>query len=581
MSRRRMSYPQPGVYPARPRIWLTPYLLPACGMVALVVVSAACRWAWAGRGAAPWAALGMAAVTALVALVARVAARPRGALTAHVAVGAVSMCGAWWIAATFAGLGPVTLSLWCLLTVAVSAAHAVMRLLRHAGTDTVDGMDSLARAVRAAARVRKVRASGRRIQADIEAPDGLDAFLADMPPERLAARLDMPPGSVRVTPSPRSARRATVEVSPLSGLDSPLPWPGPSRPGASIVEPTVVGEHADGQPARLWLAGDPDMGLPGCHVLVTGMTGSGKTSTLRVLSAEILSRSDAQMWFADPVKREQTYGPLAHGLTRTADTPERAARMLADLARHVIPERTRHLGERDLDAWTPGCGLPFLVVVVGEAGQVVAGSADFVAAAEAGRSAGVCLVLDMQRPTHDRLPVSARANLSARLVHGCRDAAEAKLALPAEAIEAGAHPHRWQNRRPGMFYLAAPGVEEDRQSLPARAYQASRSQLRDAVAPVDQAPSPVAESPRLRLVPPVDARMGTDQARARLDEAIRDLAEAGRVELAPADLAPVLDETGRSAPWLTAELKARCSGPDAMLREAGRGRYRIVAAVSA
>lgn len=597
---RQTYYPPQAVGRERLSRVVAPYLVPWVGSAVLIPAAELTRAMWDTPSGAPWAALSMAAGTVAVTGVTRVAARPRGGLIRDIATATVACCGAWWTGATFAGpLSHPTIDLWLFLAVMVGSTHNAMRVVRRSGADTaaMDGFDQFASQVNAMrrARIRKPRTIGRRVVADLEMPAGMpiDDFLTHAGRSHLAAQLDVPTSFIRTSPSSESARRGTVEIIDDQHLVKPLPWPGPSSPGGSIAEPLVLGEAEDGRPLQIWLPGDEDTGRSATHVLVSGMSGAGKTRTTLILAAEILSRRDVKLRFADTVKRDQTYGPIKHGLDQVADTDRAAKALLRQLVQVEIPQRTQWLGERGYDQWMEGCGLDYLVIVLGEAASLDASADLIVQACERARSAGVSLVLDLQRPTHDRLPVSARSNIGVSLCHGVKERADVKLSLSAITIAAGAKPDSWRNTKPGYLYVEAPGVAEDRWAVPHRAYLSTAAQLRAAVPDhrqVEDQPSEFADADtyveqsvptRLSLVPPpADRRMGTEAARELLDERIAGMAASGWTEFSPADLSDVLTETGRVPSWLTGELKSRCEGDDAKLAEAGRGVYRILVEVA-
>lgn len=593
-----MSRQTPSIYMPRERVSrvVAPYLIPWGGAIALIPASLITRLAWDSPGAAPWAAIAMAAATAGVTVVARTAARSRGSLIRVVATATAAACGSWWTAATFAGLGSATLSVWLMLFFLVGISFNSIRLLRLSGTEfgTIDGLDGLTAQVRAMrrARIRNPRSTNGRVSADLEMVEGvpIDDFITDAGRSHVAALLDVPASWVRTARSTESARRGIAEIVPDDHLRDVLPWPGPSAPGESIGNAIVLGQADDAQPLRIWLPGDVLSGRPATHVLILGMSGAGKTKTFQLLAAEVMTRNDTEAWLIETRKGDQTIGPIKAGATQVATDQEAAKRLLIRLV-NLIPQRTQWLGERDYEQWETGCGLPYLVVFIGDAAQVVAGSPQIIDAAEAARSAGISLVLDMQRPSHDRIPVAARSNFGAVLLHGVNRRADTKIASET-LYDAGATPESWGAKRPGYLYVEAPGLDEERLKIPHRAYMSTPAQLRAAIADTvtEGQPSEFAETdayeehpvPRISLVPPpVDRRMDTEQARKLLDQRIRALAEAGWDRLQPSDLADVLGQTGRGASWLTGELKSRCDGDDPTLADAGRGVYRIAAEVVA
>jgi len=301
--------------------------------------------------------------------------------------------------------------------------------------------------------------------------------------ERMASALDVPPGSIRIQPDPDSARRGQLVIVPEDMLKTPTVWPGPSRPGGSIAEPLRIGIYDDGSELLLPL-------LEAIHILVMGMTGSGKTEGALDILLEILSRRDVAVWLSDSAKAGQDFQPLLGGLDWPAlDTPTTMAMVAAVQA--AIPERTRWLRDHSYRAWEPaaaerqtrvqhscaasgscGCeGMPYLVAWFEEAAKTLRdmGEDAFTGIAQEARSAGVSLVISMQRASGYQLSTDTRASLPAALCFGVRGD-DAAFALPEEVLDAGANPAAWGNKRKGYVYVVSAGVDEDLYANPARTY---------------------------------------------------------------------------------------------------------------
>ncbi|MDG4533430.1 hypothetical protein [Streptomyces sp. AV19] len=120
----------------------------------------------------------------------------------------------------------------------------------------------------------------------------------------LASALDVPKNAVRVTADPESASRAQLTIVPHDLLKNTVPCPGPSSPGGSIAEPVRIGIYEDGTEAVLYFPGDPDDHRNAMHLLVMGMTGSGKSEGGLTALAEVLTRRDVVVWASDPAKAE-------------------------------------------------------------------------------------------------------------------------------------------------------------------------------------------------------------------------------------------------------------------------------------
>ena len=372
-----------------------------------------------------------------------------------------------------------------------------------------------------------------------------------------------------------------------------------------------------------------------------GASGSGKTEAGLVLVAETVTRHDATVIYVDPVKGVQSIFPVAAGVSWAA-TDRTSAKHIVGRIPAMINARTNHLGRNGFKQWQPGCGLKYLVIVIEEAAAII-GNPKFVQLTEQARSAGISLVVSLQRASHDRMPTSARYNIGSSICFGVGDDISAGFALTDTTLDAGATPWLWKDRRPGMAYLEAPGVDESRWPTPLRhfltnpddlktiiahhaqpgldevtadaagnEYTKYRAAVANGTAPWQQTtgmatvtpirPAAVHDedddvddldddtddyddedsddftvpaSPEPHFMPDIDAttdiepdngpsidltvpaptRATAEQAREALARLIADMAAAGHDTVQPAQLVEFRHSVGRSAPWLSAELR--------------------------
>jgi hypothetical protein len=218
------------------------------------------------------------------------------------------------------------------------------------------------------------------------------------------------------------------------------------------------------------------------------MSGAGKTESGLALLGDAMTRRDVSVIYSDPVKGLQSCEPIAPGLALLLTDQQTAIAGLKAL-KVAISARTTQLGRYGFKQWEARSALPIaqggaelklLVYWMEESAALIADSTSFVQLTEQARSAGIVLVLSQQRLTHDRIDTSARANLGAMWCFGVRDDKE-KYGLSESTIEAGAAPWAWRNTKPGYSYLEAPGVPEDRWSIPMRSYYTQTSELAAAV----------------------------------------------------------------------------------------------------
>jgi hypothetical protein len=278
--------------------------------------------------------------------------------------------------------------------------------------------------------------------------------------------IGLPPGSITTSIDPDDASKAKVTISDPRVMKRPIPWPGPSRPGGSVIEPF-----------RLALWQDLDelaYVIVGHHLQMMGMTGAGKGfGGAWNFLAEFISRRDGAVFAIDITKGEQTLGPLRPALHRLETTPAGAKQMLAELQAQVKP-RTDYLASKGLAKWKPGCGLTYWLIWLEEFPDIFDCLSDkeqeqFLSMLKAIRSAGGTIVMSLQRSDYTQMPTLARGQL-AKMCFGVENSADASFGLSERQQDAGARPELWTNAQPGMAYLDAPSIEEGRIAMPMRTY---------------------------------------------------------------------------------------------------------------
>lgn len=421
-----------------------------------------------------WAASGVGVFGALLSLLTWHVSRQRGHLGRwHAACTVLAAC--WWIAAA-ARLGPTWPALgylWAVGGAAVALSwniRAVIRAQHHDG----DG-DPLARIFAGVAVDAGIGRS--RLQVKDRSPQVVEAVILLPAGEKTAddvikkapyleSGLKLPPGSLQIAPDMDRADQALMKITDPRAIRRPQPWEGPSRPGASIAEPVCPGNWQDGTPVAYTAAGH--------HLMVMGMTGAAKsTGAGYSLLGEIVTRRDAAVFAIDVTKGDQTLGawrPALHGLVTDKD---KAKAHLAALKSAIKP-RTDYLAAKGLQNWEDGCGLTYLVVWLEEAPDIFEalgdkGLKDWLAALKAARSAGIEYVVSLQRADWSQMPTIARGQL-ARLCMGVADSDDASFGLSDLQQERNCRPELWQARQPGMAYIDAPSIPEDRISMPWRTW---------------------------------------------------------------------------------------------------------------
>lgn len=279
----------------------------------------------------------------------------------------------------------------------------------------------------------------------------------------IEAALALPPGAMTATPDMDRADLVDVVISDPRTMRNPIPWPGPSRPGASIAEPIRPGLFQDLEPV--------DLVIPGSHLQVMGKSGAGKSIGCAWNAlAEIVTRKDVAVFAIDIAKGEQTLGPLRPALHRFETTLEGAQELLTALAAELKP-RTDYLASKGHTKWEEGCGLAYWVIWLEEAWKIF-DKVDMEAFEElmkAIRSAGGTVVYSLQRADHTQVPTIVRGQ-SSFWCFGLQTSKDAAMGLSEEQSDADARPERWSHNYPGMCYVDAPSIPRDRIAMAVRTY---------------------------------------------------------------------------------------------------------------
>lgn len=301
--------------------------------------------------------------------------------------------------------------------------------------------------------------------------------------KHIASELGVSPNSVRIQSDPDRADRGEFVIVPQDMLKQPNDWPGPSQLGGSITEPIVIGVYEDGAEAVLWFPAGP--GRNATHFLTAGMNGSGKSAGQSVAITEALTRRDVIVWGVDPSKGMQTFAPFLPFMDWTAMSMSEGEEMIDALTR-VITARADEMGRRGYKNWTPQVyeqlGMPYMVVWIEEAAKFFRNGTEMEGLVMEARSAGISVVISLQRPSATSMPTDVREQLGGVLCFGVKGSTTADMALPDDVRDAGARPEAWENRRPGYAYLVAPGVDEERYPTPLRTYRIDDEQITAALA---------------------------------------------------------------------------------------------------
>lgn len=469
-----------------------PYVAPWCLEALLWPTSAITHEIWGTDPTAlPWVSGAMFLGSGVLTWLTSKIASGRTDVQVHATLTTASACS-WVTAATIAG--PAThplLDMWLIGGAMVAFSWNLRKLLRGKGNNKNQAESDFFKSVKLAkTTVRgEIEVAPNKVTAPLQLPPGemtatqaADAKVR----EAIASKLSVAPNAVRMTPDPDHHDRVTMVIVPEDLLKKGIPWPGPSSVGGSIADPVIVGAYEDGEPLILWFPGDKTLPQPrqAAHYLVMGMNGSGKSHGGKFAWTEFLTRRDTLLWIADPSKGEQTLGRFLPYLDWAAITRDDGDAMIEALP-DVITARATDLGRRGFDQWVPECGLPYLVVWIEEASKLVRDSATMIDVAQEARSAGVTIVLSMQRPSFRNITTDLRAQLANVWCFGVKDVEDAAFAVDEDVLDAGADPSVWKNSRAGYNVLDMPFLELDRRATPARTWNGSDDQMIAAIEAFD------------------------------------------------------------------------------------------------
>lgn len=291
--------------------------------------------------------------------------------------------------------------------------------------------------------------------------------------DAIASELGVSPNAIRIQADPENASQGQIILVPKDMLTDGTPWPGPSSFGGSIADPVVIGVYEDGADEQFWFPHCPITKRNGTHFLGAGMNGSGKSEGFKFAIVEALTRRDAIVWGVDPSKGRQTFGPLLPFMDWVAMT-EAEGNDVIDALSQVITARADALGVAGFKNWTPDAyeqlGMPYMIVWIEEAAKFFRNGTEMEGLVMEARSAGISVIISLQRPSATSMPTDVREQLGGVLCFGVKGTTTASMALPDDVIDAGARPEAWENRKPGYNYLVAPGIDEERYPMKARTF---------------------------------------------------------------------------------------------------------------
>ncbi|MFH8805295.1 hypothetical protein ACH4F6_38100 [Streptomyces sp. NPDC017936] len=517
-------------------------------------------------------------------------------------------------------LGGLVMSVaWCVRHAALSGVRDTDKSQESSGSG---GMLDRIRAFKDA-RVGKVTESPDELRTRVHLDAPTTAKDAQDAREQLAALAGVGADQVKVLKVAGHEGQVDVVVNRAPGESKPVVWTGPRHLGKSIADaPIWLGRRTDGSDINWWIVGseDDENPRPLAHTKCTGMTGAGKTETICTAILQMRERTDVVPVVADPAKFQQSFGDIEEVLglaAKTREASEQLVRNLVPLIEYragLFGTLTRADGGKGYKQWVPELytlhGIPAVFLDVEEAADVLmAVDEEADEALRKLRSIGVHFCASMQTMPHDNIPRKTRGQFAQSLAHGQKEYQDARYALEAETLEAGADPTRWANNAPGSLYAEVTGTDKAHWPVDGRAPRvraADRAEMIRATRPywaeldegsyrilaagvVDEqdgaAPAAVESTvdddfaevrdmaltsadgidtgeplaaprgPAVTICEPVRVRMSEDDARAELLNRLNILASGERPEVTFEALADLPDLTGQPRWWVYDQLE--------------------------
>lgn len=368
---------------------------------------------------------------------------------------------------------------WCVRHAALSGVRDVDKSAETGGND---GLMAKVRAFKDA-RVGKVTESDQELRARVHLDPPTTAKEAQDAREQIAAVAGVGADQVKVLKVKGHEGQVDVTFTRAADKAKPVVWTGPRHLGASIADyPIWLGGRTDGSDINWWIVGseDDENPRPLAHTRCTGVTGAGKTETICTAILQMRERIDCVPIVGDPAKFQQSFGDIQQfiGLAaKTREATEQLVRNLIPLIEYragLFGTLTRADGRTGYKQWVPELytlhGIPAIFLDIEEAVDVIMAVEDEMdEALRKLRSVGVHFCASAQTMPHDNIPRKTRGQFTQSLAHGQKELQDARYALEAETLEAGADPTKWANNVPGSLYAEVTGTDKAHWPIDGRA----------------------------------------------------------------------------------------------------------------
>lgn len=262
-------------------------------------------------------------------------------------------------------------------------------------------------------------------------------------------------GAVRAWPEEGNAGRCYLRIIVHDKLANPIPWPGPAI--STITKPIPIGLWEDQTEIFINMLGG--------HILIGGMTGSGKSCLLSVILGNLVNCDDVALLGIDQ-KGGVEFTSWENVFEELATEADEALGLL-EAANRIHDARAQWLRQNKLKQWHPTPSEPALFVVVDELAELSEEAHKQVdRLARLGRATCVQLILATQRPSQEALgSINVRTQLGTRIALRVAESGDNNLILgPGRSAEG------WRAERLGPRGSLLVLSDEQQQPRPGRAY---------------------------------------------------------------------------------------------------------------
>lgn len=472
---------------------LIPYAVPWVLSALAMPVALLARWRW---GHDPRMTMVMGAATAVLIMVTYLTWGRRHAHTRIMAAAYAGLVLGWVVfAASGNPLSRGMVDAWLIVMVVSSVSwdirYAAWSPSHEEDTSGDKEEDTLFRKIKSlnGARTRKIKDSvPGRLEAKIDLKPGESSVSAvQRDKEQIASLVGMGAEDITVTKEDNREDHVLLSFQFANGLRRSVYWNGPSFPGGSVADaPLRPGIRADGKDLALWVCGDANVDPVRqlVHCLASGVTGSGKTETVKTVILDGRWRRDFVPVVGDPAKFGQTFGEIAESLALIADGKEMCERLIRNLPdaiayrAQVFGELTRSDGTRGYSQWEPELwtlhGIPLVFIDLEEAADMV--DSDLDEPVRKARSVGIFLWVSLQTAIFSNLDRKSRGQFGQSACHGMNEMTDAKFGLNTKTIDAGADPTKWGADSAGSLYAEFTGTPKNEWPVDAKAFAWGRSE---------------------------------------------------------------------------------------------------------